>query len=121
MTYKYAGVANEQLVQHWVNHYGIEVDEVLATTWPGLVPLARVSPGRNCVEAEIAYAATEEMALRLDDVIFRRTGLGTLGHPGATCVHRCADIMAGVLHWGDQERQNQINRVEELFPTRRSS
>ena len=121
MTYKYAGVANEQLVQHWVNHYGIEVDEVLATTWPGLVPLARVSPGRNCVEAEIAYAATEEMALRLDDVIFRRTGLGTLGHPGATCVHRCADIMAGVLHWSDQERQNQINRVEELFPTRRSS
>jgi CBS domain-containing protein len=45
------------------------------------------------IGAQIKRAVLEEMALTLEDAVFRRTGLGTLGHPGVTALARAADIM----------------------------
>jgi glycerol-3-phosphate dehydrogenase len=53
------------------------------------------------------------MAVQLDDVIFRRTGLGTLGHPGRACVNRCATIMGDALGWTNPSEQ--IAKTTALF------
>src|SRR6185437_9565599 len=44
--------------------------------------LRRCFPGSQVTHAEAAYAVREEKALRMSDVVFRRTELGTAGHPG---------------------------------------
>ena len=56
------------------------------------------------------------MARQLTDVVFRRTGLGTLGHPGDDCLRRCAAIMAPRLGWTDAVRDDQIRQVRAQFP-----
>ncbi|MBI4521549.1 MAG: glycerol-3-phosphate dehydrogenase/oxidase [Gemmatimonadetes bacterium] len=107
--------ADAGIVQHLVEHYGTETDAVLATAAPGLNPTARLSPDRECLEAEVAFAVEREMGLRLDDVVLRRTGLGTVGHPGTACLRRCGDIMAGLLGWSPAQAAAEVDRTAALL------
>ncbi len=65
-----------------VASYGAEIDEVTTLDAGRLEALERLTPGRESVEAEVVFAVDREMAVNLEDVVFRRTGLGTIGHPG---------------------------------------
>jgi glycerol-3-phosphate dehydrogenase len=60
--------------------------------------------------AEVIYAAREEMALTLKDILFRRTGIGTLGNPGDNIVERAGDLAAKELGW-DTDRL--VKELEE--------
>jgi hypothetical protein len=80
---------------------------------PALSSLA--APGRESRLVEVAHAAESEMALHLADVIFRRTGLGTLGHPGRACLERCAAVMASRLDWDAARIAREIDLVEATF------
>jgi YegS/Rv2252/BmrU family lipid kinase len=61
------------------------------------------------------YAAREEMAFSLDDVLLRRTGLGTLGSPGDAAIERIAEIMGGELGWDAGERKRQVEHAKARF------
>jgi glycerol-3-phosphate dehydrogenase len=64
--------------------------------------------GRPDILAQVVYAVREEMAFHLDDVLFRRTGAGTLGHPGDEAIRSCADIMSELLGWSEEEKEAEI-------------
>ena len=108
-------------VEHLVNHYGTETDAVVAkgSTDPQrlLTPLASE---RESVGAEVQFAVEEEMAVRLSDVVFRRTGLGTLGDPGVECLRRCAEIMGRCLGWSDATMNEEVQQTQSLFIARES-
>jgi glycerol-3-phosphate dehydrogenase len=74
-----------------------------------------VSPGRPTLAAEVLHGVREEMAATLSDVIFRRTGLGSLGHPGEEPLRTCAGIMAGELGWGGRRIQQELDSVRAAF------
>jgi glycerol-3-phosphate dehydrogenase len=112
---RYASRLEEDTIRHLVDHYGTEIDALLASTTHGVQTDARVSPLRECIEAEVVFAVTAEMALHLDDVVFRRTGLGTIGHPGRRCLTRCAEIMAPLLGWSPRHCEEEIRRTEALL------
>ena len=107
--------STRRIVQHLIEHYGTEADAVLAATAPGLRPTSSLSPRRECIESEIAFAVTHEMALHLDDVVLRRTGLGSLGHPGIACLYRCGEIMASLLGWSDSRLEEEVDRTGTLL------
>lgn len=65
--------------------------------------------------AEVYYAIHEEMSLRLSDVLFRRTGLCTLGNPGHKVIEMVADVMARELKWGKSRKRNEIENVYRSF------
>ncbi len=81
----------------------------LGTRASALQPLCDNRPN---LKVEIQYAVQSEMALRLDDVIYRRTGMGTIGNPGSECINTCADIMAELLDWNTQRRSTEIASLE---------
>jgi glycerol-3-phosphate dehydrogenase len=56
------------------------------------------------------------MAVHLDDVVFRRTGLGTVGHPGDACLRRSAEIMGDLLGWSSARRADEVARTVRRFP-----
>jgi glycerol-3-phosphate dehydrogenase len=56
------------------------------------------------------------MALHLDDVLMRRTGIGTLGRPSDAVIDRVVDLMAGELGWDATRRQAEIDRALDRFP-----
>lgn len=102
-------------VRHLIRHYGTEADAVVdaATGSPtGLAPLATTRPS---LEAEVTFAVDREMAVTLDDVVFRRTGLGTIGHPGDACLRRCATLMADRLGWSADETDRQLRTTAGRF------
>jgi glycerol-3-phosphate dehydrogenase len=103
------------VLDHLVAHYGSETEAIIdmAVHVPG--GLDAVAADRPTMDAEIRHAVAHEMAVRLEDVIFRRTGLGSIGHPGRPCLERCADIQAGALGWDAARRHKEIAAVERAF------
>ncbi len=81
-----------------------KIDEVIAPDASAPQGLERLTPERESVESEVVFAVEREMAVSLDDVVFRRTGLGTIGHPGLSCLQRCADIIGVRLGWGADQQ-----------------
>jgi glycerol-3-phosphate dehydrogenase len=112
---RHARVLPPAVVEHLVGHYGTEIDAVVAegaTASASLEPLTEHQP---TIEAEVRYAVGQEMACRLEDVVFRRTGLGTIGHPGRACLERCSTIVGDALGWDETRRAAEMAAVERRF------
>ena len=110
-------------VANLVHHYGTETDAVVekgsegGVAVPLLIPLA---PERETLGAEVRFAVEEEMAVTLADVVFRRTGLGTIGDPGEKCLRGCAEIMGQYLGWSEARQQEEVQATQLLFGVRGS-
>ena len=66
----------------------------------------------STIKAEIIHAVREEMAVKLSDVVFRRTELGTGEYPPKCMIQVCADIMGDELKWGEEKKQHEIDQLE---------
>jgi glycerol-3-phosphate dehydrogenase len=78
----------------------------------------RVAEDRPIIGAMVYHAVRHEMALHLTDVVFRRTGLGTIGNPGGECLSACAAIMAKELRWDGQRVEREMAAASAVFRTR---
>jgi glycerol-3-phosphate dehydrogenase len=102
-------------IQHLVKTYGSRYEDVLriAEAEPSLAaPLGARFPD---IGAQVAYAVREELACNLDDVLFRRTGLGTLGHPGEDTVASVMAVLTAELGWDADEQARQRARLPRYF------
>lgn len=76
-----------------------------------------LAAGHDEIAAQIIHAARDEMAMTLEDAVFRRTGLGTLGDPGAEAMTHAAALMARELGWSDDRTQHELQSAHRLFFT----
>jgi glycerol-3-phosphate dehydrogenase len=104
------------VVANLLASYGVEAEAVLGAAAGSVSGADRLCTGRESLESEAIFAVEREMAVQLADVVFRRTGLGTIGHPGLPCLQRCADIIGVRLGWGADERARQIRDTERQLP-----
>jgi glycerol-3-phosphate dehydrogenase len=86
-----------------------------------LLKMAEVSDASRITEtqlkkSQILYAVKEEMAVKMSDVIFRRTEWGTLGHPGPETLEFAGRIMAEELKWNSEKIKQETQEVHALFP-----
>ena len=94
-----------------LRNYGTNAERVLALT--AREPhLARCFTGTHVSLAEAAYAARVEMAQRMGDVVFRRTELGTGGHPGAGALQELQELLGKELGWSAQRAAEERELVE---------
>jgi glycerol-3-phosphate dehydrogenase len=100
-----------------VQTFGSRATRVLDLAVPGSPFSAAVSERCPASLAEVLFTVRHEMAVSLDDVLFRRTGIGTLGTPGRTAVERVARVMADELGWTSDEMQAQMLAVSRRFRT----
>lgn len=109
------------VIRNLTRYYGARYEDVLATTHEqqGEAPelLQPLSSTTNDIGAQVVHAVRHEMAATLEDVLLRRTGLGTLVHPGEEALGRAADLMARELGWDDTERTRQIEKAEASYKT----
>ncbi|MHB8810776.1 MAG: glycerol-3-phosphate dehydrogenase C-terminal domain-containing protein, partial [Desulfobulbaceae bacterium] len=93
-------------------HYGTEIDTIVA-------PLMPASPGtiaqQELMDVLVRHAVQQEMACTLSDVIFRRTGLGTIGHPGRDALERIAMLMAELLGWDQARIRSEVEEIENAY------
>jgi len=102
-------LGDENVMTAVAHSYGAKYRELLPymDTYPGIFEGTRV------LKAEIAHAVCEEMAMKLADVVMRRTELGSAGHPGRAVLGQCADIMAKEAGWNDARRNEELQAVED--------
>lgn len=97
-----------------VRNYGSEYSKVLAYCRDD-PRLGQTIDGSGVMRAEVVHAVREEMAVRLEDVVFRRTELGTGANPGLPAVEECGLLMARECGWNQQQTRSEIDAVLDIF------
>ncbi len=111
---KPAAVTDAQL-QQLLRNYGSEIGRIyeLARSNPDLMqPVA----GQDAVlQAEVIHAVREEMAVKLSDVLLRRTELGSGEYPGDAVADACSRLMAAELGWDEARRQAEVAEARNIY------
>lgn len=102
-------------VRSLVHNHGSSYPEVLRYVEEDPAT-ARTLGDSPVIGAEVVHAVRHEMALKLGDVVFRRTDLGTAGSPGGDALRQCAALMAGELGWDEERVEREIAEVQQVFP-----
>lgn len=74
----------------------------------------------NVLEAEVVHAVRREMARTLEDVVLRRTELGTACPPPVAELRRTADLLANELGWDEERTESEIAGMQAFFRERGS-
>jgi glycerol-3-phosphate dehydrogenase len=98
---------------HLAGRHGSETGEVLALCGDRPELAQRVHPSLPYIEAEVVWAAREEMATSVTDVLARRTRAMILDrHAALVAAPRVADLLARELGFDHEERARQIADLE---------
>ncbi|AOW99577.1 glycerol-3-phosphate dehydrogenase [Moorena producens PAL-8-15-08-1] len=105
----------EEVMRRLVYNYGSAYQDVL-------LYLERVSD-HSCaptddlavLKAEVLHGVVEEMAQTLGDVVFRRTELGSAGHPGNEALRTCAEVVGAELGWSRSKIELELDKVNQIF------
>jgi glycerol-3-phosphate dehydrogenase len=111
---KQARGLSERTVRRLIYNYGSAYPEVLR-----YLDLSRenakTTEDATILKAEVIHGVREEMANKLSDVVFRRTDLGTAGHPGIESLRTCADAMAAELGWCAERIRQELEETSRSF------
>jgi glycerol-3-phosphate dehydrogenase len=111
---RYSSLLPESSILHLLRNYGSKIEELIELGKKQNM-LTKICPERKTLEIEIDYGVRHEMAVTLEDMMFRRTGLGTIGYPGDEAVARCAELMGNLLDWDESEKRRQISGVQRRY------
>ena len=101
---------DEDAARHLAQNYGSDWTELDLDAAPG--PLSPATPVQR---AEVLYAVRHEMALELEDVVLRRTDLGSTGPPDEAALQECARLAAAELGWDEMRKAAELEKVRALY------
>ena len=110
----------EEVIRRLVYNYGSAYPQVLQYLDKHTSGRGTLTSDFAVLRAEVLHGVREEMAQKLSDVVFRRTELGTAGHPGNEALRICADIMSAELGWSPARRAQELHEVNKVFAQERS-
>ncbi|AOT60572.1 MULTISPECIES: glycerol-3-phosphate dehydrogenase/oxidase [Streptomyces] len=109
-------------VEHLLHRYGTLVDELLDLIADDPSLGEPVAGADDYLRAEILYAASHEGARHLDDVLTRRTRISIETFDrGTGCARECAELMARVLGWGEDQVAKEVEHYEKRVEAERES
>jgi glycerol-3-phosphate dehydrogenase len=110
---------NEEIIEHLVYTHGSNHQHFVKSMIENPELRERIDPHLPVTMAEIVHAVRHEMALRLADVIQRRTELGATALPSLDVLQKCAEIMGCELGWSIEDQQREIDWVIEGYPLKK--
>ncbi len=110
-----SGLLSRRTIEHLVRSYGSGYSQVkkFILEYQDNSPLTLHSI--PVIKAQVLYSIEEEMAVKLSDVIFRRTGIGSVGPPGESIIEKTAEIMADQLDWSKEKTTQEIEEVHSKY------
>jgi glycerol-3-phosphate dehydrogenase len=105
----------ENQIKHLSYNYGSTYHQILDYGKTDAQWLEALPESDEVIKAEILHGVREEMALKLADVIQRRTDLGSGKHPGKACVAAVAEIMASELSWDNARKAQEIKETNQIY------
>ncbi len=112
-THPGARLVRAQDLQRLAARYGALLPELLGLVVADPALAQPLAGGSDHLAVEVAYAASHEGALHVDDVLTRRTRIYLeAGDRGLAAAGRVALLMAGVLGWDDATRAAEVARYQ---------
>jgi glycerol-3-phosphate dehydrogenase len=110
------------VVEHLLERYGTLTLHLLALIHADPTLAAPLAGAPEYLAAEIAYAASAEGALHLDDVLTRRTRISfETAHRGAESASHAAEVMGEVLGWDAATRARELEHYLARVAAERES
>jgi glycerol-3-phosphate dehydrogenase len=100
----------EEVLQNLIWTYGARHTGVLELLKNDAALGERIRGDRPEILAQVVFSVREEMAGTLCDILTRRTGIGTLGHPGDEALDKVTGLAARLLGW-DPERVESEKKI----------
>jgi glycerol-3-phosphate dehydrogenase len=100
---------NEKSIRRLIHTYGSKYFQVLQH-----IAFGGPQGGNEelaVLKAEVLHAVHDEMAQKLSDVVFRRTDLGSAGHPGNEALRVCVETMGAELGWGPERSRTELDEI----------
>jgi len=105
---------NERSLRALLRNHGSRYAQILRAREPDEDVGACIG-GTTTLRAEIRHAIEHEMAVKLEDVVMRRTELGAGSHPGRRALEATAMAMAQHLQWSDSRMREELTAVERTL------
>jgi glycerol-3-phosphate dehydrogenase len=102
-------------IRHLIAKYGEAAAEIIRLTAERPDLQAPVSSTVPTLAAEVVHAIRHEQAMRLSDIVIRRTGLGSADPPDEAALAGCAGIARAELGWDDARTAEEIAAVREFY------
>lgn len=112
----HTAVIPAERVETLLERYGTRAAEVIAFLEVQGDDALQSLPGFSV--QEITYVIRKERAVRLDDILLRRTNLAFAGELSTARVQELAAIAAEELGWTESRREEEIARAWEILQTR---
>jgi len=108
-------VSKNELERLFIN-YGNETEQVLVRAENSNGRATGRIDSRAIMFAEVRHALSEEMAVKLTDVVMRRTDLGSHQRPSEIELSDIADQMASVLQWSENRCVSELTECRDRYP-----
>jgi glycerol-3-phosphate dehydrogenase len=90
--------------------YGTDIAEIIGECADGV---NNTLTRDDVLTKQVRFAVDHEMAIKLADVVFRRTDLISRGHPGRGPIELAAGVLANRLNWTSDRQQSELADVRE--------
>jgi len=110
-----AQILGGETIRRLTKGYGAAAKDIFSSVAADPSLGRAIDPAGETLAAEVVHAVRSEMAMRLSDVVLRRTGLGSKGHPGGKVIRACASLVAEELGWSRERKGRETAEVEEGF------
>jgi glycerol-3-phosphate dehydrogenase len=104
-----------KIARHLHQNYGTKSRLILGYLLKDRELSRFISEDPPIMAAEIVHGVREESALKLSDVVFRRTNLGQFHRPSSEALQATAEIMTKELGWDGKRTQEEIQEVLEVY------
>ncbi len=97
-------------VAYLIRFYGARFQDVLELADEDPSLLEKISDHHQDIKAQVVYAVRHELAQDLEDILVRRTGIGTSQCLGLDCVDKVAGLAGSCLGWNAEQTEKQAVR-----------
>ena len=106
---------DQQAWDHLQRIYGDQASRVASLVETSPLLGQRLVDHLPIIGAQIVEAARNEMALTLEDIVLRRTGLGSAGYPGDAAILKVEAIARDELGWSSSRVEDEIQGLKEFY------
>ncbi len=106
---------SEKIVKHLILYYGSRFKEILALTEKNPELKQTICKNNSDILAQVVYAIQAEQAKTLEDILLRRTSIGTSFCMGLDCVQNMAPLASEYLGWNEEQMMQAIENYIEYI------
>ncbi len=109
----------QETVEYLIRFYGSKFRNVLKFIELDHSLSEKITEHHEDIKAQVIYAAETELAKKLEDILIRRTGIGTSKCLGINCAETVANIIAPLWGWDTKEKNDRvkeyINKIKSYY------